>query len=411
MSVTSPLTDRSGSDPFASDPIEAQLGPRAPSHPILTANPDSPAPVGDPTGQRSVPILSVIVAAHLRQEYIVDAVRSVVGSGLAPEHLDIVVTKGYRSPEQDEVLRKLGARVYFDYDVGVGLQLWRALPLTRAPLIAFLDDDDQFEPTRLDHVIGVFRDHPDIGFYHNRLNLIDLDGHSVSPTMYGAMERDAGLDRTGPLTRLSGKNPSDARVLRRLHPWFNTSSMVIRRDVLMGRFGQFLETAHHAPDVRLFLIAILSGTGIYMDDRRLTRYRTSAPTWQNQARRALDDLTSVDRTCQLAERFAERPWVPQFRKILLEAQKRSLWADFVSRLDRSQPRASVMAALTRYLRFLIYHPRAISSEPSRLFYLACFATYLVAPSSGSAILSKALATSSINRSKRRTGREDTPPVR
>jgi hypothetical protein len=407
MSATLPITGRSGSEQFISDPIETQLGPNAPEYPILIANPDSTAPVGDPADQRRVPAISIIVAAHLRQEYIVEAVRSVVGSGLAPDQLDIVVTKGYRSPEQDEELRKLGARVYFDYDVGVGLQLWRAISLTRAPLVAFLDDDDQFEPTRLDHVISIFGDHPEIGFYHNRLKLIDLDGRSVSSTLYGAMERDAWLDRTGPLTRLSGKNSSDARVLRRCHPWFNTSSMVIRKELLRGRFGQFLETAHHAPDVRLYLIAILSGAGIYLDDRRLTRYRTSAPTWPEQARRAIDDLTSVTRSCQLAERLADRPWVPQFRKIMLDAQKRSLWAEFLSRLARSRPRTEVVSALTRYLRFLIYHPRALQSEPSRFFYLACFATYLIAPSSGSAILSKALSTPSINRSKRRTGSDDT----
>jgi hypothetical protein len=387
-------------------------GPTAPDHPIPIDPRPAPRAVtpGDSDADGHSPSISVIVAAHLRREYLVDAVKSVVSSGLPPNQLDIVVTKAYRSDEQDEELQRLGARIYLDFDVGVGLQLWRAVPLTRGPLVAFLDDDDQFEAMRLDHVTRVFQADPEIGFYRNRVRLIDLDGEPVSPSLYEATERDALLDRTGPLKRLSGKDPASSRVLQGGYPWFNTSTMVLRRDLLTGRFGQLLETAHHAPDVRLYLIAILSGAGMYIDDRRLTRYRTRASRWEDEARRSAGDLDSVTRTAHLAQKLAPAPWPTQFWTIVREAEKRNLWSDFLSRLEQSRPRAEAISAFAEYLRFLGSHPRAIYFEPSRLFYFTCLVAYLIDPASGNAVLRKALATASINRSRRRAGGDSTHSV-
>ncbi|MFZ1023530.1 MAG: hypothetical protein WAN87_05295, partial [Thermoplasmata archaeon] len=170
-------------------------------------------------------------------------------------------------------------------------------------------------------------------------------------------------------------------------------------------------TAHHAPDVRLYLIALLSGTGIYLDDQRLTRYRTSLPTWSAQATRAAVDWDSVRATAQLAQKFAPDPWPAQFWTLVSAAEKRALWSDFLSQLENSRPRIRVIAALTRYLKFLVRHPRGIYLEPSRAFYLACLATYLTEPSWGNVVLMKATASATINRSKRRTGRYDTAGVK
>jgi hypothetical protein len=384
----------------------AQKGPTAPEFPIPLNPPaeGAAAGFGNIATVEDGPSISIVVAAHLRPDYIVGAVESVVRSGLRPSQIDIVVTKGYRSVEQEEVLRRLGARVFHDFDVGVGLQLWRAVPLTRAPLVAFLDDDDQFETTRLEHVCRIFHDHPEVGFYRNRVKLIDIAGELVPTDLYDPEELDALLDRTGPLQGLSVKDPTSFRLLQKCHPWFNTSTIVVRRELLIGPFGHLLATAHHAPDVRLYLMGVLSGAGIYIDDQRLTRYRTSFPTWSQQAKRAADDLDSVRMTAQLAQRFAPAPWPTQFWTLVRDAEERVLWSEFVSQLEKGRPRVEVTSTFIDYLRFLLSHPRAIHAEPSRIFYIACLASYQADPSLGAAILTKALTTASINRSRRRTGR-------
>ncbi len=388
-------------------------GPTAPDHPILLQ--PRPGTAGRSSGPVSTdgsePVISVVVAAHLRPDFIVGAVESVLRTGLNPDQLDIVVTKGYRSPEQEKVLANLGARVYHDYDVGVGLQLWRALPLTRAPLVAFLDDDDQFEPSRLDHVVRIFDDRPDIGFYRNRVKLVDLDNKPVPLALYEPLELDSLLDRTGPLDRLSVSDPSSFRLLRKCHPWFNMSSMAVRRTLWTGPFGPLLATAHHAPDVRLYLIALLSGTGIYMDDQRLTRYRTSSPNWTAQAARAADDLDSVTTTARLAQEYAPSPWPSEFWIRVRDAEKRALWSEFLSELEKGRPRVEVLSAFMEYLDFLLRHPRAMYPEPSRAFYAAVLATYLTVPSLGNAILTRASTMASINRTRRRTGSIGPPSLK
>ncbi|MFZ1023344.1 MAG: glycosyltransferase family A protein, partial [Thermoplasmata archaeon] len=234
MGLTNRNADRLGEVSVGFIPEDSWKGATAPEHPI-PLNP----PIEDsvPGAKPSVaagdgPAVSIVVAAHLRPDYIVGAVQSVLRSGLPANQLDIVVTKGYRSDDQDKVLAGLGARVFLDFDVGVGLQLWRAIPLARAPLVAFLDDDDQFETTRLDHVRQIFLERPEIGFYRNRVKLIDLDGEAVPLDLYDAEELDTLLDHTGPLDRLSIRDPNSFHTLRRCHPWFNTSSMVVRRELL-----------------------------------------------------------------------------------------------------------------------------------------------------------------------------------
>ena len=357
------------------------------------------------------PSISVIVATYLRREFIVDAVRSVFGSGLSPDQVDVVVTKGYPSTTQDEELRQLGARIILDPESNMGQRLWRAIPMTHARLVAFLDDDDLFEATRLEHVCRIFDTHPGVGFYRNRVTLIDRAGEPVPRELYGAMELDPLLDRTGPLDSISGSHPTDYHLLRKGFPWFNTSAMVLRRELLTGPFGHLLESADFAPDVRLYLIALLSGTGLYIDDQRLTRYRASSPTWSELARRSWGELAAVKVSSELAQRLTQPPWPAQFRTLVRNSEMRAVWSEFVSRIEQRRPRVEVISAFLEYIDSVVRHPRAIRFDPSRFFYLVCAGAYLADPTSGSAILRNASITPSISRTRRRAVRGDSLRVK
>lgn len=350
----------------------------------------------------------MIVATHTRREFIVGAVRSAFESGLDPGQLDVIVTKGYESEPQDAELRRLGARVVFDPSPGMGQQLWQAVPLTRAPLVAFLDDDDLFEPTRLAHVCRVFGDHPGVGFYRNRVTVMDRDGQPVPRTLYSAMELEVLLDRTGALGPLTVSDPISFRLLDRCYPWFNTSTMVVRREVLTGPFGHLLETADCAPDTRLYLIALLSGLALYIDDERLIRYRASSPTWPELANRAWADLRSEEQTAELSEAYAPAPWPEQFRRSVRNLRRRAFWSEFVARIDDGRPRLEVASALLAYFRLLADRPSEVGSDPSRFFYLLCTAAYMAIPSAGRGILRNASTRPSISPTRRRAHRSEPP---
>jgi hypothetical protein len=119
-------------------------------------------------------------------------------------------------------------------------------------------------------------------------------------------------------------------------------------------------------------------------------------------------LGSVKMTAQLAQEYAPSPWPTQFWTRVRDAEKRALWSRFLSEVEKGRPRIEVLSAFREYLDFLLRHPRAIYPEPSRAFYAAVLITYLTVPSFGSAILTKALTSASINRSQRRTGRGGPP---
>src|SRR5262249_27228824 len=59
--------------------------------------------------------------------------------------------------------------------------------LARAPLLAFLDADDRWLPTKLEKQVAVFRRDPGVGVVYTRRRLIDADGWELEyeqPDLY-----------------------------------------------------------------------------------------------------------------------------------------------------------------------------------------------------------------------------------
>lgn len=253
------------------------------------------------------PEVAVVVGSYGRREYLLSAVRSVLAQTVPRDCFEVVVTKSFADPEIDRFLATHRVSSRRDDDPRIGSWLLNAVALTRAPYIAFLDDDDEFEPDRLARVLDVFRADPTLGFYRNRVCVIDRQGDTVPSGSWRKHELDAFFDSRGPVTI----SPTEKKGLATLgfdqsRVSFNSSTMVVRRELFDGESGAVFARTQ-LPDLALFVLASLSPFGLYLDDRRLTRYRyyggnvTHGVPWLRHACESNRDLAEAARAHGNAE--------------------------------------------------------------------------------------------------------------
>lgn len=125
--------------------------------------------------------------------------------------------------------------------------------LTSAPLVAFLDADDIWLPTKLEKQIGVFRANPEVGVVYSRNVLIDEEGRLVK-------FNDRQLHRGSVLHDLF------------LTSFVCFSTSVVRREVL-DQVGVFDESINLAIDFDLWLRVALRYRFDFVDEP-LVKYRT-----------------------------------------------------------------------------------------------------------------------------------------
>jgi glycosyltransferase involved in cell wall biosynthesis len=304
----------------------------------------------------SAPEISVIVGAYNRQKYLASAVRSLLAQTLPRERFEIVVVKNFRTAEQERELANAGAVLLFDEEPQIGRWLRHAVNACHAPIVTFCDDDDELEPDRLERIVTTFRDYPDLGFYRNRVRVIDSEGRPVPEERWRVHERDSAFDALGPVYRAADQK-SDLLNLttQQTHATFATSSMALRRELLDGALGDAFERTQ-LEDLFLFLTGVLSPCGMYLDDRRLTRYRfypgnvTHSLRWLGHASDSERDMASV---AQAHGRSDFARWLTA-RSVNHERLFRG--GTLVTRIGADANRAEVASRTAGYLRFLAQHP-------------------------------------------------------
>ena len=304
----------------------------------------------------SGPEISVIVGAYSRQKYLPSAVRSLLAQTIDRDRFEIVVIKNFRSADTDRELYAAGATVLFDEERQIGRWLRHAIRVARAPIVTFCDDDDEFEPDRLARVLATFEAHADLGFYRNRVRVIDAEGQPIPERLWRPHETDAGFDALGPVYRPSHEKADLLEfVATRAHASFATSSMALRRELLDGELGDAFERTQ-LEDLFLFLAGALSPYGVYLDDQRLTRYRfytgnvTHEVRWLGHATASERDMASV----------AEQLGRPDFARWLtaraVNHERLFLGGTLVERVASGAGRRETAQRTAAYLRFLNRHP-------------------------------------------------------
>lgn len=131
------------------------------------------------------PLASVIVATHDRVEVVGRAVASALGQTV--RDIEVVVVDDHSGDGTTEVLADIAARdervrvIRLAYGEGGSAARVRnvGLSLATAPVVAFLDDDDEWLPTKLERQLACLDQQPDVLLVGCHLAVVGPEGGSV----------------------------------------------------------------------------------------------------------------------------------------------------------------------------------------------------------------------------------------
>jgi glycosyltransferase involved in cell wall biosynthesis len=184
----------------------------------------------------STPRVSVVIGTHNRSRLVEQAIRSVLAQTFAD--LEVVVCDDGSNDDTGARVRGFGAPVRYlrlEHSGRLGVPRNRGVEAARGDLLAFLDDDDLWEPEKLARQVARLDGDPSLDAVYTDRRLLFDDGTISAPAP--SPEPDAEgrlLDRA-----LCGDFP---------HP----CTLLIRR-VALDRAGGFDETLETGEDVALWL--------------------------------------------------------------------------------------------------------------------------------------------------------------
>lgn len=217
------------------------------------------------------PRVSVVVVAHTRQEFLREAVESVLAQDIERSLYEVIVVKNFRDEPIDAFLDSSGVTSVVSTEPAGAPKIVEGIRLSRGTILCILDYDDQFEPSRLRTILGEFDADPKLGLYRNQLSYVGPDGQPIHGRALGPHRLQ--ILRPEGRVRLADRNKERAmRMVVGKHPDFNNSTFAVRREVVDAVFP-YLSRLVITVDTLLFFGALCSPWSILLDDRRLTRYR------------------------------------------------------------------------------------------------------------------------------------------
>jgi hypothetical protein len=233
--------------------------------------------------------VTAVVMAHGRREFLREAVDSARAQANVPASYEVLVTKDFVDPYVDGLP---GLRLLDSAGMGTGEMIAEAAKTARGDLLAFLDDDDVWEPGKIAEVLSVFGTSPQLGYYGHGQSVINDAGQPAQ--MGGAMwRRQKRL-----LHDIEIPPPISGSVAGVL--WAdpgNDSSITLRRDFLLQR-EPFLRQIRASIDTFLLWTGLLSPGGIRFSRSPLTRLRVHTENFSRASRSSFQGYVAQYRKMQ-----------------------------------------------------------------------------------------------------------------
>lgn len=240
--------------------------------------------------------ISVVLLAFRRSEYVQQALDSIIAQSMDHSKLELIVASDLPDLASVEDLTKRGVpptvtvRICpLDHGASLGMAQSDACSMATGEILAFLNDDDLWEPGRLSYLITEFEKNPRLTFVHSGQRFVDSAGRPCSALGYALLRHPASVLRPRDLLVESADQKKYAGKIRDRDPDFNTSSIAIRRDAVGPWLGA-LGALEVMDDTFFLCCAVASDGDLLFVSRPLTRYRlhesnfSYAPAAQRQRR-------------------------------------------------------------------------------------------------------------------------------
>ncbi len=215
-------------------------------------------------------LVSVVICGYNREDFIQDALKSVLGQTFDKRYLEIVIVTNYGTQELSRLM--MDAQCDFTIlqgaDEPLGSYYSRAINVARGDIISFLDDDDEFAPEKLDYIVDKFNAYPDLVFINNDVRIIDSHGNELINMEYDFRFKSGRRKEI----LLDMKNPDKCYNAIKRHGNFCNSSISVKTLNVKKCVGQ-LKSVAGAEDDFFFFSSLFSGGKLLISERKLTYYR------------------------------------------------------------------------------------------------------------------------------------------
>ncbi len=198
-------------------------------------------------------MISVIIIAYDRKNYIINAIKSVLNQTLDKKYYEIIVIKNFNDSIIDKFIDDNNIINIYSNNKTIAGKMYEASKIAKGDIISFLEDDDLFFNNKLEYVYNLFKNNNNLVYYHNAIQYIDDYGNIIN-------RRDTNSA-------------------------FNTSSMSIKKDIINIKI---MNNITDAIDTIIYCTAKDSKKKIISNRKILTYYR-----FHNSASNLTGDIDSI----------------------------------------------------------------------------------------------------------------------
>jgi len=120
-------------------------------------------------------LISVIISAYNRKEFLKNAIRSVYTQLLDKGLYEVVIVKNFEDKDIDDYIAKLGYKNIIYDTPSYGEQVSVGIEESKGEILAFLEDDDEFKPNKLSKIYKVFSTQKEVSYFHDTREYIYND--------------------------------------------------------------------------------------------------------------------------------------------------------------------------------------------------------------------------------------------
>jgi glycosyltransferase involved in cell wall biosynthesis len=222
--------------------------------------------------------VSAVVSSFRRMDYVWDALGSVLVQETGEPYEVLLLTPNPELQIPPRVLALAHSRGREVRTVGIpdrpiGFALVVAAESATGDYLAFLDDDDLWEPGKIRTIQAVIGAQPGLAFLHNGQSLVDERNHELSRLgPHRLIRQSSSLAGGGHSMAVNPADPASFAAGRTFSPDVNNSSVTIQRSVLTG-IRDPLRAIRRGEDTFLYYAALATGRPLWVTSDRLTRYR------------------------------------------------------------------------------------------------------------------------------------------
>jgi len=219
------------------------------------------------------PFITAIVGVFDRDQYVGEAIASALDQTLSPSKYEVLLVSSLEEASLQRILSELAQtdrtriRVIPQAPQPVGPFQAAGSRVATGEVVTILDDDDLWEPTRLQTIYDAFMRYPDLCYFHNGQSFIDERGIRLR-RVAGKKARHARTLGHIPAAELD----TALAMLSSSNADFNTSSIAVRKSVMLGHASDLIRI-DSLQDTFYFYMALVDRGGFFITGEPLTRYR------------------------------------------------------------------------------------------------------------------------------------------